>query len=108
MLDQWWDIMVQLFYQILKNSTKREIIIPKIGKVINRLHIYTDFDYTNSKKYKENFQLFQDLNEKIYNNVLRNNLSEKQLSLYIESLVSLNIYVGNAFLDFLKLNPVSD
>ena len=49
----------------------------------------------------KHFEEFEDLNNKIYNKILRRNIPIRTLVLYVESLVSLDLFVENAFNDLI-------
>ena len=54
------------------------------------MSIYSHFDYALNENYLKNLELFEDLNNKIYNNILRDNIPITSLALYVKSLISLN------------------
>ena len=49
----------------------------------------------------KHFEVFEDLNNKIYNKILRRNIPIRTLVLYVESLISLDLFVENAFNDLI-------
>ena len=63
--------------------------------------IFSHFDYASNKYYWKHFESFEDLNNKIYNKILRRNIPIQTLALYVENLVSLNLFVENAFNDMI-------
>ena len=70
------------------------------------MSVYSHFDYSSDKYYLKHFESFEDLNNKIYNKILRRNIPIRTLVLYVESLISLDLFVENAFNDLIRNNKV--
>jgi len=70
------------------------------------MSIYSHFDFSSNKHYLKHFKSFEELNNKIYNKILRRNIPIHTLVLYVESLISLDLFVENAFNDLIRNNKV--
>jgi hypothetical protein len=101
-LDQIWNFLIQTFSLFLENSPNVKDIVPKLTKLLHVMSIYSHFDYTSNGNYLKNYKLLENLNNKVYNNILRGNISTGSLIIYVESLIGLNLFVENAFNDLIR------
>ena len=101
-LDQLWNFLIKTFSLLEKSSNSKDIV----QKSINLVHImslYSHFDYTSCEMYFKKYRLFENLNNEIYEKILRDNIINAGiLVVYVESLISLNLFVESAFYDMIK------
>ena len=102
LLDQIWNFLLKTFELFLENSTNK-IEIEKLSNLIHLMPLYSHFDYTSNENYLKTYESFKNFNERIYNKILRKNLSAGTLMSYVESLISLNLSVRNAAADLIEL-----
>ena len=105
-LDELYKFLIQTFLLFLDHSSNVKNIKSKINHLVHVMTLYSRFDYTSNKNYLKHFELFEDLNNKIYNKILRRNIPIQTMSVYVRSLISLNLYVENAFNDLIRNNQV--
>jgi hypothetical protein len=100
-LDQIYNFLIQTFSLSLENSSNFKFIGQKLNNLVHVMSIYSHFDYTSNENYFKNFELFENLNNEIYKNLLRSNMTVTTLSVYVENLISLNLFVESAFKDLI-------
>jgi hypothetical protein len=105
-LDQFWAFLIETFRLFINyESGKRnnfKNVINKFENILRVMSIYTHFDYTKSENYLKNNEMFEAINQVLYNNILRHKISTPLLVIYVENLISLNLFVGNAFVDLIQ------
>ena len=104
-LDELWNFCLKTLNLLLKTSntsleTDRHFM--KYMHLIKIITLFQKFDYTNSLNFKNDFHAFQETNRALYE-IYRGKIDEKLLFNYVESLISLNMYVADAFTDLAKL-----
>ena len=82
--------MTKSFSLFLNHSSSVKDTVNKFSNLVRVMSIYSHFDYALNENYLKNLELFEDLNNKIYNNILRENIPITSLALYVKSLISLN------------------
>ena len=70
------------------------------------MSIYSHFDFSSNEHYLKHLKSFEELNKNIYNKILRGNIPIHTLALYVESLISLDLFVEKAFNDLIRNNKV--
>ena len=96
-LKQIYNFLLQTFTLFLNNSSNIKDLNGKINQLVHVMSLYSHFDYASNKNY---------LNNKIYKKILRRNIPVPTLVLYVENLISLNLFVENAFNDLIRNNKV--
>ena len=105
-LKQIYNFLIQTFRLFLDNSSNVKDVNSKVKTMVHVMSIFSHFDYTSNKNYLKHFESFEDLNNKIYNKILRRNIPVPSLVLYVENLISLNLFVENAFNDLIRKKEV--
>jgi hypothetical protein len=100
-LDRIYNFLIQTFSIFLESPQNSKDIRYKLKNLVRIMSIYSHFDYTSNENYFKNFELFENLNNQIYKNLLRSNMTWETLSMYVEALISLNLYVESAFKDLI-------
>jgi len=100
-LDQIYNFSILTFSLFHENSSNCKYSVQKLIRLVNIMSIFSHFDYTSSENYLKYFELFANLNNEIYNKILRDSISTANLIVYVESLISLNLFVENAFNDLI-------
>jgi hypothetical protein len=103
-LDKIWKFLVTVLDKLYKLELPTDIKIKKFCDLNKIMSIYSHFDFTFTDNYKKDKILFEALNNKIYNEILRNKLEIDDLIVYVENLISLDLFVENAFTDLVEIN----
>ena len=108
-LNNIWNFLNESFAFILQNMSNNDDNFHSVAfNLIYVMRIYWKFDYTSTQDYLKTYKSFEALNEKVYNKILRENIKFDRLKMYVQSLISLNLCVPNAFADFLAQIKVKE
>jgi hypothetical protein len=103
-LDKIWKFLVTVLDKLHKLELPTDIKIKKFCDLNKIMSIYSHFDFTFTYSYKKDKILLEALNNKFYNEILRNKLDIDDLIVFVENLISLDLFVENAFTDLVEIN----
>ena len=103
-LDELWNFIIKTLECFNGASLNLKEAIPKIICLIRIMRVFSHYNYTTNPNYERDKKHFKMLNNQLYNEILRNKISIKNLLIYVQNLVSLNIFVDNALNDLIQLD----